>query len=129
MYNKEISILKKFFNVLNLYNTLILFDVTSLFRNIPLDFTIYIILQWIYDQRELETKISRIETNNLLPLCTKIVHCSYDNELYAQKDCCNGVTLRTSNCRNFHSRSGKKCYNKVINTYYYVEEICEWHNS
>ena len=38
---------------------LISFDVTSLFTNVPLDHTISIILKPIYDQRELQTKISR----------------------------------------------------------------------
>ena len=38
---------------------LISFDVTSLFTNVPLDYTISIILKPISDQRELQTKISR----------------------------------------------------------------------
>ena len=62
------------------------FDVTSLFTNVPLDYTISIILKRIYDQGELETKISRKEMKDLLLLCTKNVHFSYDNKLYSQKD-------------------------------------------
>ena len=50
---------------------LILFDVTSLCTNVPLDYTISIILKRIYDQRELETKILRKEMKDLLLLCTK----------------------------------------------------------
>ena len=65
---------------------LISFDVTSLFTNIPLDYTINIILKQIYDQRELETKILRKEMKNFLLLCTEKVHFSYDNKLYSQKD-------------------------------------------
>ena len=65
---------------------LISFDVTSLFTNVPLDYTINIILKRIYDQRELETKISRKEMKDLLLLCTKNVHFFYDNKLYSQKD-------------------------------------------
>ena len=38
---------------------LISLDVASLFVSVPLDYTINIILKWIYDQRELEIKISR----------------------------------------------------------------------
>ena len=38
---------------------LISFDVTSLFANVSLDYTINIILKRIYDKRRLETKISR----------------------------------------------------------------------
>ena len=67
------------------YN-LISFDVTSLFTNVPLDYTISIILKWIYDQRELETKILRKEMKDLLLLCTKNLHFFYDNKLYSQKD-------------------------------------------
>ena len=65
---------------------LISFDVTSLFTNVPLDHTISIILKRIYDQREPETKISRKEMKDLLLLCHKNVHFSYDNKLYSQKD-------------------------------------------
>ena len=50
---------------------LILFDVTSLCTNVPLDYTISIILKRIYDQRELETKMSRKEMKDLLLRCTK----------------------------------------------------------
>ena len=71
---------------------LISFDVTSLFTNVPLDYTINIILKRIYDQRELETKISRKEMKDLLLLCTKNVHFFYDNKLYSQKD---GVAMRS----------------------------------
>ena len=59
---------------------------TSLFTNVPLDYTIIIILKRIYDQRELETKISRKEMKDLLLLYTKNVHFSYDNKLYSQND-------------------------------------------
>ena len=65
---------------------LISFDVTSLFTNVLLDYTVSIILKRIYDQRELETKISRKEMKDILLLCTKNVHFSYDNKLYSQKD-------------------------------------------
>ena len=65
---------------------LISFDVTSLFTNVLLDYTVSIILKRIYDQRELETKISRKEMKDILLLCTKNVHFSYGNKLYSQKD-------------------------------------------
>ena len=38
---------------------LISFGVTSFFRNVPLDYTISIILKRIYDQKELGTNILR----------------------------------------------------------------------
>ena len=47
-------------------------------------------MKQIYDQRELDTKISRKEMKDLLLLCTKNVHFSYDNKLYSQKD---GITI------------------------------------
>ena len=62
---------------------LISFDVTSLFTNVPLDYTINIILKRISDQRELETKISRKEMKDLLLLSTENVHFSYNNKLYS----------------------------------------------
>ena len=65
---------------------LVSFDVTSLFTNVSLDYTINIILKRIDDQRELETNISRKEMKDLLILCTKNVYFSYDNKLYSQKD-------------------------------------------
>ena len=55
---------------------LISFDVTLLLTNIPLDYTISIILKRIYDHRELETKISRKEMKDLLLVYTKNVHFS-----------------------------------------------------
>ena len=61
------------------------FDVTSLFTNVPLDYIIDLILKRIYDQRGLETKISREEMKDLLLRCTKNVHFSYDNKFYSQK--------------------------------------------
>ena len=65
---------------------LISFDVTSLFTNALLDYTISIILKRIYDQRALETKILRKEMTDLLLLSTKNVHFSYDNKLSSQID-------------------------------------------
>ena len=55
---------------------LISLDVTLLLTNIPLDYTISIILKRIYDHRELETKISRKEMKDLLLVYTKNVHFS-----------------------------------------------------
>ena len=64
---------------------LVSFGVASLLTNVPLDYTISIILKQIYDRRELETKILRKEMKYILLLCTKKVHFSYDNKLYSQK--------------------------------------------
>ena len=64
---------------------LVSFGVASLLTNVPLDYTISIILKQIYDRRELETKTLRKEMKYILLLCTKKVHFSYDNKLYSQK--------------------------------------------
>ena len=58
------------------YYKLVSFDMTSLFTNVPIDHTISIILKRIYDQRELEIKISIQEMKDLLLLCTKNAHFS-----------------------------------------------------
>ena len=58
------------------YYKLVSFDMTSLFTNVPIDNTISIILKRIYDQRELEIKISIQEMTDLLLLCTKNAHFS-----------------------------------------------------
>ena len=62
------------------------FDVKSLFINVPLDQTISIILNRIYNNREINTDITRREMKELLYLCTKKVHFSFDNNIYLQND-------------------------------------------
>ena len=64
---------------------LISFDVTSLFTNVPLDYTISIVLKQIYGQRELETKISRKDMKDLSLLCTKKVHFSMIKNFIVKK--------------------------------------------
>ena len=56
------------------------------FTNVPLDYTLNIILKWIEVQRELETKILIKEMKYVLLICTKNVLFSLDNKLYTQKD-------------------------------------------
>ena len=62
------------------------FDVVSLFTNVPLDDTIEIILRRIYDNKEIETDIERNDLKNLLLLCTKHVHFTFQNQTYIQTD-------------------------------------------
>ena len=52
------------------------FDVTSLFKNVPLDFTIDVILKRIYDENEVNTNIPKQQRRYLLLLCNKNVHFS-----------------------------------------------------
>ena len=62
------------------------FDVKSLFTNVPLDRTIDIVLRRIYDQHELQISITRSEMEELLILCTKNVHFTFDNVIKVQND-------------------------------------------
>ena len=58
------------------------FDVKSLFANVPLDRTINIILKRIYDQAELQTFLTRSELMELLLLCTKKVHFTFNGKTH-----------------------------------------------
>ena len=50
---------------------LVSFDVSSLFTNVSLDYTIDVILRRIYTERKIETNITKKELKDLLILCTK----------------------------------------------------------
>ena len=65
---------------------LVSFDVKSLFTNVPLDSTIDIILNRIYDKKELTTNIERKDMRDLILLCTKNVHFTFNNDIYKQTD-------------------------------------------
>ena len=60
---------------------IILFDVKSLFANVSLDQTISIILNRIYDNREINTYISRSGMKQFRYLYTKNVNFSFDNNI------------------------------------------------
>ena len=62
----------------------------SLFTNVPLDYTISIILRRIYDDNELYTIVSKKEVKELLLLCTKNVDFTFNNVIYQQ---CDGVAM------------------------------------
>ena len=51
---------------------LILFDVKALFTNVPLDFTIDLILKCIYEDNEIQKNIKKKRMKQLLLLCTKM---------------------------------------------------------
>ena len=61
------------------------FDVKSLFTNVPLEYTIGLVLERIYNKGELVTNITRSEMKEML-LCTKNVHFSYNHDIYIQRD-------------------------------------------
>ena len=52
----------------------------------PLDKTIEIILERVYEKKEITTTIPKREMKELLYLCTKDVHFSFNNEIYMQND-------------------------------------------
>ena len=57
------------------------FNVKSLFINVPLDRTINIISKQIYDDNELRISILRNEMKELLLLCTKKVHLTFNGKI------------------------------------------------
>ena len=69
---------------------LISFDVKSLFTNVPLDFTIDLILKRIYEDNEIQTNIKKKDMKQVLRLCTKNVRFSYDGTIYQQ---CDGIAI------------------------------------
>ena len=62
------------------------FDVKSLFPNVPLNRTIDIILKKIYEKNEIVTSITKNEMKEMLILCTKNVHFTFESRTYVQTD-------------------------------------------
>ena len=62
------------------------FDVKGLFTNIPLEYTIDLILKQIYKNHEISTSITRNEMREILLLCMKNVHITFRDVLYLQTD-------------------------------------------
>ena len=62
------------------------FDVKLLFTNVPLETTIDIILRRIYTNHELTTSLTKKEMRELLLLCTKNVHFTFNGQNYIQVD-------------------------------------------
>ena len=69
---------------------LISFDVVSLFTSVPLDYTIELILDKIYKEKLIKTKLKRGEMKKLLQICTKEMHFSFNGVIYRQV---NGVAM------------------------------------
>ena len=62
------------------------FDVSNLFTNVPLDYTIKLILDKIYKKKLIKTKLKRNELKLLLELCTKEMHFTFNEKIYKQVD-------------------------------------------
>ena len=55
-----------------------------LFTNVPLDYTINIILDKTYKKKLIKTKLKHEELKLLLELCTKEMHFNFDGKIYNQ---------------------------------------------
>ena len=62
------------------------FDVKSLFTNVPLDLTIQLVLKRIYEKHKVSKNITKQEIKEMLILCTKNVHFTFNEEVHKQKD-------------------------------------------
>ena len=71
-------------------HSFISFDVKLLFTYFPLDFIIDVIHSGIYNEKEIHTNIKRSEMKELLLLCSKNVHFTFNNDIYQQ---CDGVAM------------------------------------
>ena len=63
-------------------HTIVTFDVKSLFTNVPLNRTIDIILKRIYEKNETVTSITKNEMKDMLILCMKNVHFTFESRTY-----------------------------------------------
>lgn len=77
-YTKKLKVSKN--------HEMVSFDVSNLFTNVPLDFTINLILEKVYDKKVLQTKLKREELKELLEICTKEMHFTFDGKIYRQSD-------------------------------------------
>ena len=65
---------------------MISFDVKSLFTNILLDRTMQLVLKIIYEKHEVSTNTTKQEIKEMLVLCTKNVHFTFNEEVCKQTD-------------------------------------------
>ena len=68
------------------------FDVSSLFTNVPLDETIKICLDALYDDSDLQPLIPKVVFVELMKSATSSVEYSFNNTMYKQTD---GVAIRS----------------------------------
>ena len=69
------------------------FDVKSLLANVPLEYTVDLLLKRIYDNGELSTNTTRSEMKQTLTICTKNVHFTFNGDIYLKTD---GVAMDSS---------------------------------
>ena len=61
-----------------------------MFTNVPIDLTIDIIIRRIYEFKEIDTRITKNEMRELILICTKNVHFTFNGETFTQVD---GATM------------------------------------
>ena len=83
---------------------LILFNVITLFMNVPLYATFDIALKCISDNRETKTTINKREMKELIKLCTKDVHFNFNGTARVQKD---KVTMGSQLAPGYFHKKGK----------------------
>ena len=64
----------------------LIFDVVLLFTNVPIDATIDIIIRRIYEFKEIDTRITKNGMRELILLCTKNVHFTFNDETFTLVD-------------------------------------------
>ena len=67
------------------------FDIKSLFMNVPLNRTTDMISKRIYEENEIVTSITKNEMKEMLILCTKNVHFTFESKAYVKTD---GVAIQ-----------------------------------
>ena len=68
------------------HQEMVSFDVSNLFTNVPLDLTINLILKKVYEKKLIKTKLKKEELKELLEMCTKEMHFTFDGKIYRQTD-------------------------------------------
>ena len=62
------------------------FDVALFFTNVPIDFTIDVIIKRIYGNNEIQTNITKAEMKGIRLLCTKGIHFTFCWETFTHTD-------------------------------------------
>ena len=57
-----------------------------LFTNVPLDKTIYFVLRKVHNENKIQINIPKTVLKELLYLCTKQLHFTFNNNIYIQYD-------------------------------------------
>ena len=62
------------------------FNTKALFTNVPLEYTIDLVLKRIYQNLEILSLLTSNEIREILPLCTKNVYFTFTDDVYLQTD-------------------------------------------